>query len=144
VTEQPDLQKLKDRLGEINDIRGAQSLLGWDQRTIMPQKGAAVRASRLATLGKVGHDMFVADETRQLLDSLAPLEQELPFDSDDASLIRVTRRDYEKARIIPTELTVEFSLAASAGYEAWVEARAASDYGRLLPALVLCQASNAG
>jgi len=135
VTEQPNLQKLKDRLGENNDIRGAQSLLGWDQRTIMPQKGAAVRASRLATLGKVGHDMFVADETRQLLDSLAPLEQELPFDSDDASLIRVTRRDYEKARIIPTELTVEFSLAASAGYEAWVEARAASDYGRLLPAL---------
>ncbi len=135
MTEQPNLQKLKDRLGENNDIRGAQSLLGWDQRTIMPQKGAAVRASRLATLGKVGHDMFVADETRQLLDSLAPLEQELPFDSDDASLIRVTRRDYEKARIIPTELTVEFSLAASAGYEAWVEARAASDYGRLLPAL---------
>ena len=135
MSEHPDLVTLKDRLGEISDLRGAQSLLGWDQRTIMPQKGAAVRASRIATLGKISHDLFVADETRRLLDNLAELERELPFDSDDASLIRVTRRDYEKAKIIPTELTVEFSLAASAGYEAWVEARAASDFSILLPHL---------
>ncbi|CAA9564725.1 MAG: Thermostable carboxypeptidase 1 [uncultured Thermomicrobiales bacterium] len=135
MSEHPDLGKLKERLGEISDLRGAQSLLGWDQRTIMPQKGAGVRASRIATLGKISHDLFVADETGQLLDSLTELEQSLPFDSDDASLIRVTRRDYEKAKVIPTELTVAFSLAESAGYQAWVEARATSDYTILLPHL---------
>ena len=135
MSEHPDFQKLKDRLGEISDINGALALLGWDQRTIMPQGGAEVRSSRMATLGKISHELFVADETGQLLERLAEHERSLPFDSDDASLIRVTRRDYEKARIIPTELAVEFSLAANAGYQAWVEARAASDYAKLQPAL---------
>jgi carboxypeptidase Taq len=135
VSEHPDLLKLKERLGEISDLRGAQSLLGWDQRTIMPQKGAAVRASRLATLGKISHDLFVADETRQLLDSVAELEQSLPFDSDDASLIRVTRRDYEKAKIIRPNSRWSFHSRPAPGYQAWVEARAASDFAILLPHL---------
>lgn len=135
ATEHPDLQILKERLAEISDLHGAQSLLGWDQRTIMPQSGASIRASRMATLEKLSHQRFIDDETGRLLDNLADHERSLPFDSDDASLIRVTRRDYEKARIIPTELTVEFSLAASAGYQAWVEARAKSDYALLLPHL---------
>ncbi|MBA2247428.1 MAG: carboxypeptidase M32 [Chloroflexia bacterium] len=135
MTAHPDLQPLKDRLAEISDLHGAQSLMGWDQRTIMPQKGATIRASRMATLGKLAHERFIDDETGRLLDNLADHERALPFDSDDASLIRVTRRDFEKAKIIPTDLTVEMSLAASAGYQAWVDARATSDYAILLPHL---------
>lgn len=135
MTEHPELRQLKDRLGEISDINGALALLGWDQRTIMPHGGAHVRASRLATLGKISHELFVADETGELLERLDDYEKSLPFDSDDASLIRVTRRDYRKAKVLPAELLVEFSLATSAGYQAWVEARAASDYAKLQPAL---------
>ena len=33
-----------------------------------------------------------------------PLEESLEYDSDDASLIRVTRHDWEKERRVPTEL----------------------------------------
>lgn len=135
MTIPPDLQKLKDRLGEVSDINGALALLGWDQRTIMPQSGAGVRASRMATLSKISHELFTAEETGHLLESLAEYEKSQPFDSDDASLIRVTRRDYEKEKIVPTELGVELSLAANAGYQAWVEARETSDYSKLQPAL---------
>lgn len=135
VSEHADLQELKDRLGEISDINGALALLGWDQRTLMPQGGAEIRASRMATLGKISHDMFTAEETGRLLDNLAEYEKGLAFESDDASLIRIARRDFEKEKIIPTELTVKFSRAANAGYQAWVEARATSDYAKLQPAL---------
>lgn len=135
MTVHPDLQKLKDRLGEVSDINGALALLGWDQRTIMPHRGAEVRANRMATLGKLSHELFTAEETGSLLENLAEYERGLLFDSDDASLIRVTRRDYEKEKIVPTELGVELSLAASAGYQAWVEARETSDYSKLQPSL---------
>ena len=47
----------------------------------------------------ISHERFVSDEIGRLLEKLRAEEEALPYDSDDASLIRVTRRDWEKARI---------------------------------------------
>lgn len=109
--------------------------MGWDQRTIMPRRGEGVRANRMATLSKIAHEMFTSDETGQLLEALEDYEKNLPFGSDDASVIRVARRDYQKMKIIPSDLTAKMSRASNAGYQAWVEARSTSNFSRLLPAL---------
>jgi carboxypeptidase Taq len=45
------------------------------------------------------------------------------------------RRDFEKAKIIPSDLAARASRAGSAGYQAWVEARSTSDFSKLRPAL---------
>jgi carboxypeptidase Taq len=129
------MEQLRTRLGEVSDIRGAIALMGWDQRTIMPRRGEGVRANRLATLSRLAHEMFTSDETGDLLDRLEEYEKSLPFEDNDASLIRVTRRDYQKMQVIPSDLAVRLSRASSAGYQAWVEARSTADYSRLLPAL---------
>ena len=71
---------------------------------MMPPQGAAARSEVSATLSGIAHERFTAAEIGRLLDELAPLETELDYDSDDASLIRVTRRDWEKARRVPAEL----------------------------------------
>ena len=91
------LADLKRRLAEIHDLERALGVLGWDQRTMMPPKGAAARSEASATLSGLVHERFVSDEIGRLLDAVAPLEEELGHDSDDASLIRVTRR----AGIVP-------------------------------------------
>ena len=91
------LAELRRRLGEVSDLRSAQALLDWDQMVMMPPAGAAVRAERLATLERVAHERFADDRIGELVDELRELEASLPYDSDDASLIRVTRRDWEKA-----------------------------------------------
>ena len=88
---------LKQRLAEVYDLERALGVLGWDQRTMMPAQGAAGRAEASATLAGLAHERFVSDEIGRLLDGAAPLTDELDYDSDDASLIRVTRRDWEKA-----------------------------------------------
>ena len=44
-------------------------------------------------------------------------------DSDDAALIRVTRRRWEKARRVPSQLAAELARASSVGQKAWVVAR---------------------
>ena len=131
----PALDDLKRRLGEIADLSRAAGVLGWDQRVTMPPLGTEARAESLATLDRIIHDSFVSDDVGRLLDELREHAESLPYDSDEASLIRVTRRDWEKARRVPTELRVEMTRAAARGHHAWVEARENSDYASFLPYL---------
>jgi carboxypeptidase Taq len=129
------LTELKERVSEIHDLDRASSLLGWDQQVKMPPGGAGVRAEQLATLDRLAHEALTSDEIGRLLDRLAPLEDSLEYDSDEASLIRLVRRDWEKARRVPAELRGEMSRAASLAMPVWVKARQDSDYSQFLPAL---------
>jgi carboxypeptidase Taq len=129
------LVELRRRLAEVSDLSRAAGVLGWDQRVTMPPLGTDARADQLATLGRLAHEMFTDDEIGRLLDASEPLVQELPYDSDDASLVRVTRRDREKARRVPAELREEMTREAARGHHAWVQARRDSDYASFRPYL---------
>ncbi len=102
---------------------------------MMPSKGAVVRAEQLATLGRVAHEKFVSPEIVRLLDELRPYEESLPYESDEASLIRVTRRDYEKESRVSADLRAEMTRTAALARVAWVEARQQSDFSLFLPHL---------
>ena len=130
-----DLRTLRERLAEISDLRRTMLLLGWDQRVTMPPLGTAARAEALATLGRIAHDKFVDAKVGSLLEQLRPLEESLAYDSDDASLIRVTRRDWEKERRVPSDLRAEMTREGAKGHQIWVEARASSDFASFLPVL---------
>jgi len=132
---QADLRTLRERLAEIADLGRAGSLLLWDQKVMMPPLGNPGRAETFATIGRIAHEKFVDDEIGALLERLRPYEESLEHDSDDASLIRVTRRDWEKKRRVPAELQAEMLRAAALGSQTWVEARARSDFASFLPAL---------
>jgi carboxypeptidase Taq len=129
------LTKLRERLAELSDLRNAQRLLQWDQQTMMPPRGGTARADALATVERMSHDLFVSDETGALLDAAAETVDGMAPDSDDASLVRVVRRRWEKTRRVPGELAAELAHAASVGQEAWVDARARSDFAAFLPYL---------
>ena len=130
-----ELTTLRERLAEVSDLSRAAGVLGWDQRVTMPPLGTEARAEALATLGRIAHERFIDPELGRLLDRLAAYGESLPYDAEDASLIRVTRRDWEKARRVPTELRVEMTRAAARGHHAWVEARKANDFASFLPFL---------
>jgi carboxypeptidase Taq len=127
--------ELRRRLAEIQDLEKAAELLSWDEETKMPPAGAEARAEQRATLNRIAHDLQVAPELGELLDELAPLEQEYSHDSFEASLVRVARRDYDKAVRVPSELTAALTRASSLGYRAWLEARERKDYAIMLPHL---------
>ena len=127
--------ELKERVHEIEDLDRTSSLLGWDQQVKMPPGGAGVRAEQLATLDRISHEALTSDEMGRLLDKLSAFEESQPYDSYEASLIRVSRRDWEKARRVPAELRGEMSRAASLAMPVWVKARQDSDFSQFLPAL---------
>jgi carboxypeptidase Taq len=130
-----NLRALRERLAEISDLSRTLGVLAWDQKVTMPPGGHPARAEAMATVGRIAHERFVDDEIGRLLELLRPLEESLEYDSDDASLIRVTRRDWEKERRVPTELRTEMIRAAALGNQVWIEARATSNFARFLPAL---------
>jgi carboxypeptidase Taq len=127
--------ELKSRLAEIHDLSKVSSLLSWDQAVTMPAGGAAARAEQMATVGRISHELFVSPEVGRLLDGLQAYEDSLPYESDEASLIRVTRLDYEKARKTPTDLRTEMTRVASLARNAWAGARAQSDFAAFRPFL---------
>ena len=129
------LEQLEERLGKITDLERISRVLSWDQQTMMPPAGSDHRAEHLATLRRIAHELLIADETGRLLDELRPLEESLEHDSDDAALIRVARRDYEKAVRVPTDLRAEMTRAAAQARPVWVKARAESNFELFLPAL---------
>jgi carboxypeptidase Taq len=131
------IDDLRERLGQIHDLSRAASLLAWDERTMMPAAGAEARAETLATLARVRHEMFIDDEIGRLIDEVrsGPGGKGEPGDSIDADLARVVARDWEKARRVPSELQAEMARASSTAENAWVEAKAKSDYEMLLPHL---------
>src|SRR5947209_1905364 len=95
------LDELKHRLREVSDLGGMGALLGWDQATYMPPAGAAARGRQGATLARIAHEKSTDLALGKLIDDLEPFASVLPSDSDDANLIRVARRDFEKATKVP-------------------------------------------
>jgi carboxypeptidase Taq len=135
MSNEPKLQTLKEKLQTVHDLRMAQQVLEWDQLTYMPPGGAEARGRQLATLGELAHQYFTAPEIGQLLDDLAPLEETLPFDSDDASLLRVVRKDYERAVRVPTDFVSRFTEHLTSSYQIWGQARANNDFQKVVPTL---------
>jgi len=128
-------EELMTKLAEIHDVHMARSILSWDQHTKMPPKAGEVRAEQLGTLDRIAHELFIDDDIGALLEELRPYEESHDYDSDEASLLRVTRREYAKAKQVPSDLRAELTRAGAIALAAWVEAREKSDYAIFLPYL---------
>ena len=126
------LRLLRDRLATISDVNAARKTLNWDRQTYMPEGGVASRAEQLATLSRLVHEMLVSEETRDLL--LDALEQAEPG-SAGADLLRLARREYERAVKLPNRLVEELARATALAEPAWERARARSDWTSFEPHL---------
>jgi carboxypeptidase Taq len=130
-----NLDALKARLADIIHLRRAGAVLGWDQQCYMPHGGAPERAEEFAVLGKIAHELFVADETRRLLEGAEQEVGSLSPDSDEAAMVRVVRRDFVQSVKIPTALVAEMGKATALAHETWVKARQDSDWKQFSPTL---------
>lgn len=125
------LRLLKDHLSTISDLHGVSLILNWDRQTQMPPGGVKVRAEQLATINRLGHEMLASPDVSRLLDSLDAED----LDPADAALVRVARKDHERATRLPARLVEELARARSLSEPAWAEARALSDWAVFEPHL---------
>jgi len=118
---------LTDHLSSAADLGSAASVLHWDQQTYMPPGGVAARAEALATLSRLSHGITASDETARLLDAAGEPEP----GSDAEAVVRVARREHERATKLPSRLVADISRATTLAEPAWRRARAAGDFGSL-------------
>jgi carboxypeptidase Taq len=132
---QQKLDRLKALLGEVFDLKMSQGVLGWDQETMMPPGGALGRGYQVSTLAKIAHEKFTSDEIGQLLEDLEPLRKQLPADSDEACLIKITLREYRKLKRVPSAYVEEDARVTSNAYAVWEKAKATSNFSGFRPEL---------
>ncbi len=129
------LKELQSRLLEIDDLNHAAALLRWDQTTYMPPGGAEARGRQTATLSRLAHEKFTDAAVGHLLDQAQKETASLPYDSDEAALVRVARRGFDEAARIPNSLVSEFNEHQARIYQAWTVARPANDFAAVQPLL---------
>lgn len=135
MPELKNVEKLKAHLADVLHVNHAAAVLGWDQQTFMPPGGAAARAEQLATLSKISHEMFTSDETGRLLEAAEAEVKDLPYDSDAAALVRVTRHDYDLETKLPSQLVQDTARETTLAHEVWAKAREAADFDAFAPKL---------
>ena len=118
-------------MAELADLATLEMLASWDQLVMMPGEGATGRGHQLATLARLTHERATSDELGEWLseldgDDLGDLERDI---------VRVARRDWERARRVPSDLAAEISQAAADGQESWHAAREADDFSAFAPSL---------
>ena len=129
------LERLKTLLNEIVDLKYAANVLSWDQQTQMPSGGASGRGYQVSTLSRLAHTKFISSEIGQLLQDLTPYAAEIAADSDDARLIKVTSREFEKLSRVPSDLVSELAMVTTEAYRVWEQARGESDFSKFQPYL---------
>ncbi len=122
-------------MAEAADLVATAAVLEWDAQVKMPPGGAEGRSFQLGTIQKLAHKTFTSPEVGRLLDELQPYAEGLDPDSDDARLLRVTRRLYDMQVRVPSKMVEEFAQLISLGYHAWEQARAENDFPRFHPTL---------
>ncbi|MDX1430003.1 MAG: carboxypeptidase M32, partial [Rhodothermales bacterium] len=119
------LRDLKKRLATVRDIETAAAVLEWDQETYMPPGAADARAEQIATIRQIGHERMTASEVGLLIDRLSEADGMGP---DDTALVRIARRDFERATKLPETLVSRLARAVSLAKESWKKAREENDF----------------
>src|SRR5687768_12627070 len=87
------------------------SLLGWDERTYMPSRGAPLRADQIALLARMTHEMLTTPKVGDMLTQIEGTGLVRDPLSAEAVNVRELRRNYNRAVKIPKTLVEELARA---------------------------------
>jgi carboxypeptidase Taq len=129
------LERLRSRMAELSDLAAIGMLSGWDQLVMMPAAGAPARAQQLGTLARLTHERATSADIGAWLEEIDAAGDAATLEELDRDVVRLARRDWERARRVPDELAVERARAEADGQESWQLARANDDFASFIPAL---------
>jgi carboxypeptidase Taq len=124
-------QELRAAIRRLRDLEGVIHLLEWDEETYRPRDAADDRASQLAVLGALRHDLLAGDRLGDLLGACEGRADLAPHER--AELARLARQR-RAAVALPQSLVAAFAETRSHCLAAWEEARRADDYRVFLAA----------
>jgi carboxypeptidase Taq len=126
---------LLNHFKDIFYLHRGMALIEWDMQVNMPPKAAESRGEMMATLSRLTHEMFTGEKTAQLLAQAADEIKGMDYDSDEASLIRVAKQDYEQQTKLPASWVSEWAQITTEAQSVWAAARANNDFKAFQPML---------
>jgi carboxypeptidase Taq len=125
--------ELVRRAKETAVLGSCAGVLGWDERTYLPRKGAAHRAEQMALLARLTHERATDPAVGALLGEVESSPVVRDAESDAAAVVRELRRGYDRATKLPPSLVEELARTTTRAQQAWQEARAADDFAGFRP-----------
>ena len=125
-------RQLEDRFRRLTALGDAEAILHWDLATMMPRGSSDARAEQLATLRAVRHGLLMASEVEDWLGEATVSDG---LDDWQKANLREMQRAHAHAVALDETQVDALSRATSACEAIWREARAAADFGRVLPSL---------
>jgi carboxypeptidase Taq len=121
------------RSREVYLLRSIAGVLSWDFETYIPSKAVPYRADQLSYLEAKAHTLFTEPGVGDWLKAA----EQFGFDpgSEEGANVREWRRSYDRATKIPVALVEEFEKTRTIAREAWVQARAESNFSLFKPNL---------
>jgi carboxypeptidase Taq len=117
----------------LNQIRGITEIIGWDQRTQMPDGAAEQRGEQLSYLEETYHRLITEPAFSATLGELEA--QASALSPVQRGAVRLFRRKVRERDRIPAELAKASVEAHSRGYAIWIQARAQNDFSLFQPEL---------
>jgi carboxypeptidase Taq len=126
-------EELMRRTREAAVLESCSALLGWDEETYLPRRGAGLRGEQLALLAGLHHARTTHPRVGDLLAELdgSPLLSEP--ESPAAVNVRELRRAYERARRLPRSLVEELARVTAVAQMEWEAGRRDADFARFRP-----------
>jgi carboxypeptidase Taq len=123
------------RSKELGVLNSCAAVLGWDQQTYMPKKGAGLRGEQMAFLASLSHRMFTDPVVGELLATIEGSELMKDPESDTAANVRELRRSYNRATKLPSSLVEELARVTTAAQQSWEHAKRNNDFTAFEPHL---------
>ncbi|MBA3704684.1 MAG: carboxypeptidase M32 [Bacteroidetes bacterium] len=127
-----DYNKYKELMTQIADVQYASAVLGWDQETYMPSKGAGFRAQQLATLAGISHEQATS---KVLGDLLTVLTSQTSLGEKENRNIKQSLKNYNDSKKYTTAFVQELSKTVSETFQAWQKAKEANNFSLYAPHL---------
>jgi carboxypeptidase Taq len=111
------------------------SLLSWDERTMMPEAAGEYRAEQATLLAGMIHKRETDAQFGEWLAALAESNLARDRHSDSGTVIRELKREYDKRVRLPQTLVEELARTSVLGQQIWVTARKNNDFKSFAPIL---------
>jgi len=117
-------------------LASVESLLGWDEQTMLQRAGGPHRADQATAMAAVVHGLRTDPAQAERLAALGVSPLATGGTPHERAAIRLLKHDADKQSRLPRRLVEELARAAVEAQQAWVEARASSTWSTLRPHLV--------
>jgi len=116
---------------KVSALRGAGSILGWDNATMMPENSGPARGEQLAALSEVCHELITQP---RLADLFAKAEAGAASLTDwQQANLREMKRGWQHETAVPADLVSALTKACHESELVWRKTRKENDFKTFLP-----------